>query len=67
MKTKTILHSLLLMIPINVAAHPGHAPDAAFAGLTGAQLWWLSALAGIGLAVVATRLRRRRKNLRLDD
>ncbi len=69
MKTK-ILNCLMLLIPFNAFAHPGHESGpaaAALAGLTPVQLLGLSLLGGIGLLLAAGRLHRRRKTLRADD
>ena len=66
MKTK-ILNCLMLLIPFNAFAHPGHESGPALASLTPVQLLGLSLLGGIGLLLAAARLHRRRKTLRADD
>ena len=65
MKTTRILSCLMLLIPFNALAHPGHASG--LAGLTPFQLSILSLLTGICLLLATMRLRRRRKTLRADD
>ena len=65
MKTSNILCCLMLLIPFNAFAHPGH--ESGLAGLTTGQLLSLSLLSGIGLLLAAKRLRRRRTTLRADD
>ena len=67
MNQKSILNCLLLMIPTSVFAHPGHAPDTAFAGLSGSLLWCLTTVTAAGLIIAAGSLWRRRKSLRADD
>ena len=68
MKTTTILNCLMLLIPFNALAHPGHESGAAAAaGLTPGQLSSLALMTGIGLMLAVIGLRRRRKTLRADD
>ena len=67
MKTTTILNCLLLLIPFNALAHPGHAGGAVFAGLTSGQLLSVSSLIGGALLFAAARLYQRRKSARADD
>ena len=70
MKTAKILNCLMLSIPFNALAHPGHeggALESVVAGLAGGQLPMVSILPGLGLALVATWLFRRRKSVRADD
>jgi hypothetical protein len=63
MKTTQILSYVMLLIPFNAFAHPGHAE----AGLSSSQLLSIFVLAGLGMLAAATRLYRRRKAVRLDD
>ncbi len=64
MKTTLILNCLMLLIPFNALAHPGH--EAGTIGAT-VQLAGFTLLTAIGLFFVAARLFRRRKAARADD
>ena len=64
MKTTFILNCLMLLIPVNALAHPGH--DAGTIGVT-VQLLGFALLTGIGLFFILARLYRRRKAVRADD
>ena len=70
MKTTHILKCLLLSIPFNAVAHPGHADgviDTVIAGSWSVQLWSLSLLLTLGVILTVIGIYRRRNSARVDD